>query len=249
MTTFADLRETLLTTGRFLLFRPIKPDMARHASLYYGIGIGSTWLAGIGRYWDHPDAAWWQYLGLGSVAYIFILALVLYLLLLPLRPHDWTYGRVLLFIGLTAPPGMLYAIPVERFLSLGAAQSVNFWFLAIVASWRVALLWRFLRGPSRLPGGAAAVALLLPIGLIIVALTILNLEKAVFEIMAGLHRKEPTSHDAAYGVLVAMTVISFYASPFLLVAYIWQATKRQGVTLPEGADKESVPEVKEEEVP
>ncbi|MBC8134493.1 MAG: hypothetical protein H8F28_01230 [Fibrella sp.] len=227
MLTFTDLRETLVTTGRLLIFRPVKPDLPRHAPLYMLIGIGSAWLAGIGRYWDHRDAAWWQYAGLGSVVYILALALVLYLLLLPLRPNEWTYGRVLTFVGLTAPPGILYAIPVERFLSLDAAQSVNFWFLAIVASWRVALLWRFLRGSARLPGSAAVVALLLPLCLIVATLTVLNLEKAVFEIMAGLHGKNATPNDGAYLVLVLLTGISFYASPFLLIAYVVQIFNRQ----------------------
>ncbi len=226
-TTFADVREAFTTTGRLLFFRPAKPDLQRHMPLYLLIGIGSSWLAGVGRYWDHPDAAWWQYAGLGSVAYIFILALVLYLLLLPLRPRDWDYGRVLTFVGLTAAPGILYAIPVERFLPLGAAQSVNFWFLAVVASWRVALLWRFLRGSARLPGAAATIALLLPICLIVAVLAILNLEKAVFEIMAGLNGKTRTPNDAAYAVLIALTGISFYASPFLLIGYVVQIFSRQ----------------------
>lgn len=227
MSIFADLPEVLLTTGKFLFFRPIKPDLPRHTPLYLLIGIGSAWLAGLGRYWDHPNAAWWQYAGLGSVAYIFVLALVLYLLLLPLRPDNWTYSRVLTFVGLTAPPGILYAIPVERFLSLDAAQSINFWFLAIVASWRVALLWRFLRGPARLPSAAALIALLLPLSLIVAALTALNLEKAVFEIMAGLHGKERTPNDAAYAVMIALTGISFYASPFLLIGYGREIYQRQ----------------------
>lgn len=227
MSIFTDLPEVLRTTGKFLFFRPIKPDLPRHTPLYLLIGIGSAWLAGLGRYWDHPNAAWWQYAGLGSVAYIFVLALVLYLLLLPLRLDNWTYSRVLTFVGLTAPPGILYAIPVERFLSLETAQSVNFWFLAIVASWRVALLWRFLRGPARLPGTAAFVALLLPLCLIIVTLTILNLEKAVFEIMAGLHGKERTPNDAAYQVMIMLSLLSTLASPFLLAGYAWEINSRQ----------------------
>ncbi|MBC7806771.1 MAG: hypothetical protein H7145_11530 [Akkermansiaceae bacterium] len=247
MLTSTDLRETLATTGKLLLFRPVKPDLPRHTPLYLLIGIGSAWLAGVGRYWDHPDAAWWQYAGIGSVVYIFALALVLYLLLLPLRPHDWTYGRVLTFVGLTAPPGILYAIPVERFLSLDAAQSVNFWFLAVVASWRVALLWRFLRGSARLPGAVAGVALLLPLCLIVATLTVLNLEKAVFQIMAGLHGKNATPNDGAYLVLVLLTGISFYASPFLLFAYGLQINNRRNdKNIKVSSEAESVEPVKDE---
>ena len=44
-----------------------------------------TWAAGIGRYWDHPSAEYWQYLGAGSISYIFGLSLLLYLIVRPLR--------------------------------------------------------------------------------------------------------------------------------------------------------------------
>ncbi|MFN0050675.1 MAG: hypothetical protein ACKV0T_00700 [Planctomycetales bacterium] len=49
------------------------------------------------------------------------------------------------FLGLywmTAPLAWLYAIPVERFLSPGDATAANLWLLAIVATWRVALISR-----------------------------------------------------------------------------------------------------------
>ena len=39
--------------------------------------------------------------------------------------------------------------------------------------------------------------------------------------MAGLHGgKEKTPNDAAYALLLALTVISFYASPVLLFGYV-----------------------------
>ena len=101
MFTTANWREAFTTTGRLLVFQPAKPDLARLAPLYLLIGVGAAWLAGVGRYWDHPDAKWWQYAGLGSVAYIVVLSLVLYLLLLPLRPRNWTFLTVLVFVGLT----------------------------------------------------------------------------------------------------------------------------------------------------
>lgn len=227
MYTVRDVREVLRTTGQILLFQHVKPDLSRLGPLYLLLGILSAWLAGIGRYWDHPHAEWWQYWGLGSVAYIFVLSLVLFLLLWPLCPRNWSYLSVLIFVGLTAAPGLLYAIPVERFLSLGAARSVNFWFLAIVASWRVALLWRYLKSSAGLPGMASVVALLLPLCLIIATLTFLNLEKAVFEIMAGVKAKPGTANDSAYVVLILLTVISVYGSPFLLLTYLYQIWNRQ----------------------
>ena len=36
-----------------------------------------------------------------------------------------------------SPLAWLYALPVERWLELGAALSLNRWFLAVVAAWRV----------------------------------------------------------------------------------------------------------------
>jgi|GEM_PF-4987218 len=45
----------------------------------------------------------------------------------------------LAFVTLTAPPALLYAIPVERFMTPSAASVTNAWFLAVVAAWRVGL--------------------------------------------------------------------------------------------------------------
>ena len=38
------------------------------------------------------------------------LALIIWALLAPLRPRNWSYRNVLLFITLTAPPAVLYAV-------------------------------------------------------------------------------------------------------------------------------------------
>jgi len=102
-------------------------------------GIAFAWIAGMGRNWDHPSAHIWQYAGLGSVAYIFVLAAIIWLIVLPIRPEKWSYLSVLTFVGLTSPLDWLYAIPVERMTTMDFAISANMWFLAIVAFWRVAL--------------------------------------------------------------------------------------------------------------
>ena len=52
-----------------LLFRPFRPSIKEHWPAYLAWGLLTAWLAGIGRYWDHPNAAWWQYAGLGSVSF------------------------------------------------------------------------------------------------------------------------------------------------------------------------------------
>ena len=204
---------------KFLLFIPIQLDRSI-LNWYLAFGICFSWLCGIGRYWDNPRAELWQYLGLGSVAYIFSLALILWLLIYPLKPQHWSYKSVLLFVSMTSPPAILYAIPVERFMELGAAQTANVWFLAVVATWRVALLVRYLSTVAGLSGGAIVIATLLPLTLIVSSLTALNLEHVVFKIMAGLEDHEKSANDMAYGILFLITYFSVFTFPLLLVGYL-----------------------------
>jgi hypothetical protein len=63
------------------------------------------------------------------------------------------------------------------------------------------------------------VAVLFPVDLIIVALTLMNLEKAVFELMAGRRSAPSTPNDTAYANLVGLTAISNIGLPVLFVAY------------------------------
>ena len=200
-----------------LLFRPFKPSIKEHWLAYLAWGLFTTWIAGIGRYWDHPNANWWQYAGLGSVAYVFVLSAFLWLVAAPLRPRNWSFIGVLIFVTLTSLPALLYAIPVEKFMTLESAQAANVIFLAIVASWRVALLIVFLKRAAALTATGVLVASLLPLTVIVTALAALNLEKAVFEIMGG--NMQQTQNDAAYFILLVITVLSVILSPIMLIIY------------------------------
>ena len=188
---------------------------------YLAFGIFFTWLCGVGRYWDNPRAELWQYLGLGSVLYIFVLAFIVWLIILPLKPNNWSYKNVLLFISLTSPPAILYAIPVEKYMTLESAQLANVWFLAIVALWRVLLFLKYLKNSAGLSGLCVLVATLLPLTLIVALLTALNLEHVVFKIMAGLEEHEKSANDAAYIILMIITYFSVMVSPILLSFYGW----------------------------
>lgn len=181
-------------------------------------GLVITWLVGVGRYWDHPNAEWGQYLGLGSVIYIFLLSLFIWLIVYPLRKQHWHYFQIVTFVSLVSLPAILYAIPVERFMSLEAARKTNVWFLQIVALWRVALLIVFLKRYAELNIAETIVATLLPLTIIVASLTALNLEHAVFDIMAGI-RDNGTPYDRAYYFLIALTTFSIILLPILLVAY------------------------------
>ena len=228
MFTLADIREVLVTTGRMLIFQPTRPDLRRLGPLYIAAALLFSLLAGVGRYWDNPAAEWWQYAGLGSVVYIFLLAAVLYVLILPLWPQNWSYLNVLVFLGLTAPLAFFYAIPVERFLTMGQAQVVNVWFLGIVALWRMALLLNFLNTATRLPVHCVIIGTFIPIALIVYILYLMNLEHAVVVFMAGLREPvpPPTPNDRAYLLTLFLAVLAYLGAIPLAIAYIGAIVQR-----------------------
>lgn len=204
---------------RLLTFRPVGSAVPAHWRAFLLFGLLFTWLAGIGRYWDNPRAHRWQHIGLGSLIYVFVLAFVIWAMLIALKPKNWSYLNVLLFVTLTSPPAILYAIPVERFMSRQAAVSANVWFLGVVAIWRLALYAVFLRRTARLSVMAVIVGTLLPISIIIVTLAILNLEHVVFNIMGGIREDERSVNDGAYFFVLNLTLFSILLAPLLAIAY------------------------------
>ncbi len=219
------MREGLLASLRLLAFRISREEMLRFGNGHIAFGLLATWLAGVGRYWDDSGAHPLQILGLGSVIYVFLLAGILWVFGRPLCSDDWSYCHVLTFVTLTSPPALLYAIPVERWFTLEAAGAMNAWFLAVVASWRMALLFFYLARWGRLGGLARTVTGLLPAVLIVVVLVILNLERAVFDIMGGF--RTTTSHDSAYRILVTLTGVSFLLAGPLLITWIVLVVRRR----------------------
>lgn len=227
------IKTLLIDEFRFLTFRPVSSAIQTHWKAFLMFGLVFTWFAGMGRYWDNPKAHLWQYLGLGSVAYVFVLAAIVFVLVLPLGPKNWSYRNVLLFITLTAPPAVLYAIPVETFMTPSAARTTNAWFLAVVATWRVGLFSAFLSHVAKLSPGAVIIATLLPLTIIVVTLSFLNLEHVVFDLMSGTKPGERSPNDSAYGVVVTLSMLSFLAAPLLTIGYfmlIFRAIARQDAT-------------------
>jgi hypothetical protein len=205
------------STFRLLTFKISREEMLQFNTQHLIVGLIGTWIVGMGRYWDDDKANLLQHLGLGSVIYIYLLALFIWLVLLPFKVEDWKYLTVLTFISLTSFPAIFYAIPVERFFSIETANSMNVWFLAIVAAWRLGLLFYFLKHFTKLSIGNIITVTLMPICLIISALTILNLHKVVFQIMGGM--RDPSPHDSSYFILMLLTVISMVLSIPLIIAY------------------------------
>jgi phage shock protein PspC (stress-responsive transcriptional regulator) len=219
----SDWKNVVATALRLLTFRSTREELRNLGTRHLVFGLVCTWLAGVGRYWDNERANLLQHLGVGSVVYVFALSLLLWLIVWPLRPKNWSYIHVCTFVSLVSPPAILYAIPVERVFSLQSAVDINVWFLAVVAAWRVALLFFYLARHAQLGWLKVIVASLLPLMLIVVALTLLNLERAVFSIMGGI--AERTGNDGAYAVLLMLTILSFALFIPTLLCYIFLATR------------------------
>jgi hypothetical protein len=205
------------TILRLLTFKITREEILQFNQRLFIAGLIGTWLVGIGRYWDDEGASLLQHLGFGSVIYIFILAGFIWLILKPFFIANWKYFTVLTFIGLTSFPAILYAIPVERFFTIQTANTMNVWFLAIVAAWRLGLLYYFLKHFTGLSTANILTVTLMPICLIISVLTMLNLHRVVFEVMGGI--RNPSPHDSSYLVLMLLTGLSAILTPILLIAY------------------------------
>ena len=225
------LKQFLMDEYRFLTFRAPSAAIREHRGAYLALGLFVTWLAGVGRYWDSPNALPWQHLGLNSLIYVFLLALVIWAAVLPLGPRNWSYRNVLLFISLTAPPALLYAIPVEVFLPLPTAHTVNSVFLAIVAFWRVALLFVFLKRVAGLGGFTIIVAALLPLALVVDGIALMNLEHVVYQNMVGLRDPE---QEGAGAVARFVCLAAAGLTPVLMARYGWMVYKaREGAVGPQ----------------
>lgn len=215
----------LKTILRLLFLKLKREEMLNFNKKHFIVGLIGTWIVGMGRYWDDPGAKLLQHLGLGSVIYIFVLAFFIWIIVKPFLIDNWSYFIVLTFISLTSFPAIFYAIPVEKFVTIGTANTINVWFLAIVAAWRLILLYYFIHHFTKLSVLNILTITLMPICLIITVLTILNLHRVVFNIMGGI--RNPTSHDEAYGVLIFLTGISMILVLPLLISYIFGVSKRR----------------------
>lgn len=210
---------------KVLTFRATKEDMLAFRRPHLIAGIAGTWIVGMGRYWDDPGAQLLQKAGLGSVIYIFVLAAFIWLILWPLNIKNLRYFTILTFISLTSFPAILYAVPIEWWVDLDTANQVNALFLGIVALWRLALLYVFLKRYTGMSHGGIIVISLMPVCVIIAVLTVLNLHRVVFNVMGGFRR--PTAHDSSYYILYFLTTLSVILVIPLLLSYIITIVRRR----------------------
>jgi hypothetical protein len=212
--------DEIKTALRVLTFRATRDELTSLNRKHLRLGLIMTWLVGIGRWWEDPRANLFQHLGIGSVIYIFVLAFFLWLIIWPAcvetRP---SYFNLLTFISLTAPPAILYAIPIRTMFDVHTGQTIRLCMLALVAGWRVALLAFYLTRGLQFGSTRATVITVLPLTIIVVSLALVNLEKVVFDFMGGAHPEDMSVNDSAYGVLFLISMLSFFLFLPFLIAY------------------------------
>ena len=210
---------------RFAAFRRTKGDVTKQWRVYLAVGLAITWLVGFGRTWDFESAPLWLRTGLPSVGYAFALAGFIWLITLALRPARWSYRNVLLMVTMTALPGLVYAIPVERLMPVEAARAVNMLLLLIVATWRMALFYRFLRDVAQLPREETIVAWLLPPALIVAPLSAFGVLNAIARDMGGVRDQADPGEISATAIFV-VAMITWITLPLLLIMFVALVVRR-----------------------
>jgi hypothetical protein len=210
--------EVIGTAVRILTFTATREDLLQLGLRHLTFGLICSLIVGIGRYYDNDRVGLLQHLGIGSVVYVLLLSLFLWLLIWPLGPKDWSYIRVAAFVSLVSPPSILYAIPIEYFSSVEVANTWSAVFLGIIATWRLALLIFFLRRLARLQWSKAVVATLLPLCIIVVTIAWLNPERVVFNLMGDVTQQ--SANDTAYFFLVGLSYLAMIMFLPLFIAYV-----------------------------
>jgi len=206
----------LSTLWRLLTFRATRAELETFDHRHLLLGLLLVWIVGIGRTWDDPQVEPLRRSGVGSLAYVFFLSLLLWLIVKTLARHV-TYRHVLTFVCFAAAPGLIYAIPVERWFDASTARLINSWFLAVVAIWRVALLIFYYRRYAALGAYATATSTLLPLATIMGPLTFIRALGEALETMGGIREGPPPT--AAQAIADMLGIISIYAFLPLLVAH------------------------------
>ena len=228
------LREILAVQFRLLTFRKTIEALPDAWWRYLGYVVLVTWIVGIGRYWDDPDAYLVQNLGIASLLYLFAMSAVLWAAIAPLADRSIPYVLIVIFVGMTALPAVLYAIPVEMFMASGSAAAANYLFLAVVAIWRVALLFVFCRRAAGLYVWGTMTAAFLPLTGIMILLATFSLEHVTFDLMSGMRVDETHPRTTAgriasdvtaavgwsHATVSTLSFFSWILFPIFFISYI-----------------------------
>lgn len=210
---------------RFVRFKPLEGKPSENWFGYIAVGLALTWIVGTGRYWDDAEASVLLRSGVTSIFYVLILSAFIWIVVLALRPERWSYRNVLLMVTMTSLPGLLYAIPVERFMPLEAASFANLLFLAIVATWRMLLYRRFLMKVAKLPPYETLVAWLLPPSVIVAILSVFGFLAEIMRGMSGDRADDP--NEMATSLFLLIGVGAWLALPLLVPSFVVMAWRRR----------------------
>lgn len=212
------------TLGRVLSFRLRREDVDAFDWRCLVFGLLWVWGVGMGRHWDATDATWVQYLGLGSLVYTVFLAGFLWLLAMPVVRRPISYFQTLTFVAMTAPPAMLYAIPVDWWVDAPTTVALSGWTLLFVAVYRVAMLGVFFIRAGGLPLLPAGVLTLAPITLIMVGLALSRFSTVIARGMAGIDAPPPTPEEVVVerfdNIIINLGTVALYAAPLVAIAYV-----------------------------
>ncbi|WP_437225926.1 hypothetical protein SH661x_004310 [Planctomicrobium sp. SH661] len=145
-----DLQDvTLGTLGLFLIGNRAAIQRVANAPAATWLALSSVILAGLFRDYDQADLLRYPGWLLVPLLASTLLTAFLFLFLKSIPdvrscsiPNGFQFRRLLTCFWMTAPMAIIYAIPVERFLSPPDATRWNLIFLALVATWRVLLITR-----------------------------------------------------------------------------------------------------------
>ncbi len=213
------MREAVLHFARALTFRVRSEDVADYGWWHFAIGLALTVLAGVGRWWDDPSAVVPQRIGLASLIYVFMLSLWLWAFAAPLANGAVHLGQIVVYVMMTSPVALLYALPVERWNTPQEAALLNVQLLGLVATWRIAMYLLFLKRAAQLTWFRTLSAAMLPIALVICALNLARISDEVARGMGGV--RESTIPQPAEQALDLVFTTAWLVFPVALVCWLW----------------------------
>jgi hypothetical protein len=155
-------------------------------------------------------------------------------------PFFSAYRSFLTLFWLTAPLAWLYAVPYERFLSPGAATEANLWTLALVATWRVALMVRVISVITD-RSAVSPFFLVMAFADAVALAAVLAMPKPIISVMGGVRLSE--SENVIQGATLLVLFFGFLSAPVWgiggLIALatgkpVWQVPASTPATAPPG---------------
>ena len=166
--------------------------------------------AGLAREYDQEDllrAPWYLAIPFGASTVVAFLVLLVTRQWGEGRPFWREFSRFLGLFWMTAPIGLLYGIPYERFLSPTDAMNANLWTLAVVAAWRVLLMAR-VTSVFTGRGLVASFFLIMPIADGLAALGLMYMPVPLMSFMGGIP-VTPAEHQLSSIHFLALTFTTF----------------------------------------